>query len=280
MIDRAVDLRARTRRAARAGCSARTARRRSATGAPQRAQPWVGSGCRAGAAAGCDESWSVGVIASRWCHGPRSAGATSARRPPRARRRRRSSARGRSPRPRRPRASAPRSRAAPGPTGVSRERLVAQPVALEPDDHPLVLAPPAGRLERLEVERQVRLEVVVEGRPAVADPAGQPRPGRRLATDDDRRRRDPGRDARRRRRAGRTASARVTGPPVHSARMTATASSSRATRSGAVREVDAVGRVLLRRAADADPEDQPAAARDLERRRHPRDDGRDGGSSR
>ena len=43
-------------------------------------------------------------------------------------------------------------------------------------------------LERLEIERQVLLEVVVEGRPAVADPAGQPGPGRRLAADDDRRR--------------------------------------------------------------------------------------------
>ena len=35
---------------------------------------------------------------------------------------------------------------------------------------------PAG-LERLEIGRQVRLEVVVERRPAIADPAGQPGPG-------------------------------------------------------------------------------------------------------
>ena len=35
-------------------------------------------------------------------------------------------------------------------------------------------AAPPGRLERLEVERQVPLEVVVERAPAVADPAGQP----------------------------------------------------------------------------------------------------------
>ena len=53
------------------------------------------------------------------------------------------------------------------------------------------------------------------------------------------------------RAAGRTATGRVTGPPVHSARMTATASSSRATRSFGVGELDPVGRVLLRCAADA-----------------------------
>ena len=39
-------------------------------------------------------------------------------------------------------------------------------------------------------------------------------------------------------------------------------------------ELDAVGRVLLRRAADPHPEDQPAAARDLERRGHPGEDRR------
>ena len=63
----------------------------------------------------------------------------------------------------------------------------------------------------------------------------------------------------------------MTGPPVHSARMTATASSSRATRSGAAGNVHAVRRVLARRAADPDAEDEPAAARDLERGGHPGD---------
>ena len=43
---------------------------------------------------------------------------------------------------------------------------------------------------------------------------------------------------------------------------------------GRLREVDAVRRVLLRGAADADPEDQPAAAGDLEGRRHPGDERR------
>ena len=58
---------------------------------------------------------------------------------------------------------------------------VAEPVALEPDDDRLVLAPPARRLERLEVERQVLLEVVVEGatsRRRSAPPAA-PRPASR-----------------------------------------------------------------------------------------------------
>ena len=46
------------------------------------------------------------------------------------------------------------------------------------------------------------------------------------------------------RRAGRTATAGVTGPPAHSARRTATASSSRATRSVGRGKVHAVGLVL------------------------------------
>src|SRR5438309_4001515 len=69
------------------------------------------------------------------------------------------------------------------------DRRVAQPVALEPDVHPLVLAPPDARGQRLEVERQVRLEVVVERRPAIADATRQPGAGGFLATDDDRGRR-------------------------------------------------------------------------------------------
>ena len=66
----------------------------------------------------------------------------------------------------------------------------------------------------------------------------------------------------------------MTGPPVHRARMTATASSSRATRSGGRREIDPVGRVLLRMPADADAEHEPSAARDLQGRGHPRHDRR------
>ena len=207
------------------------------------AQPDTGRDRRAaaGTAVGrlgrrCRASAAVGARAGRRGrrHGARCARAgrvTSGRRPPPARPRRRSCGPGRWRRPRRPRASAPRSRAVPAPSGLSRSTL-AEPVALEPDEHALVLAPPAGRLERLEVERQVRLEVVVEGAPAVADAAGQPRPGRRLAADDDPRRRVRDRVGGRRPSAGSTATRRVTGPPVHSARMTATASSSRATRSG------------------------------------------------
>src|SRR6185369_6919587 len=62
---------------------------------------------------------------------------------------------------------------------------VTEPVAvLEPDVHPLVLATPARGRERLEVERQVLLEVVLERAPAVADPARESRAGRRLAADD------------------------------------------------------------------------------------------------
>ena len=63
------------------------------------------------------------------------------------------------------------------------------PVALEPDDHGLVRPVATGLLERLEVCGQVLLEVVVEGRPAVADPRGQPRARPGLAADDDARRR-------------------------------------------------------------------------------------------
>src|SRR4029078_5457014 len=63
---------------------------------------------------------------------------------------------------------------------------VAEPVALEPDVQPLVLAPQTRCGEGVEIDRQVLLEVVVERAPAVSDPAGQPRPRGRLAADDDR----------------------------------------------------------------------------------------------
>ena len=109
-----------------------------------------------------------------------------------------------------------------------------EPLALEPDEDLLVLASLAGLGERLEVEREVRLEVVLERRPAVADsrrpaarrsPISPPMTMRRSRV-----RRGPGvRGLQRVERA----TSRVTGPPVHSARMTATASSTRATRSGA-----------------------------------------------
>ena len=139
------------------------------------------------------------------------------------------------------------------------DRFVAQPVALEADEHALVLAPATRRLERLEIERQVLLEVVVEGRPAVADPAGQPRPGRRLATDDDRRRRVRdgvgGRLVQRVER--RLARDRAAGP--HRADDRDGLLEARHAL-GRRREVDAVGLVLLGGATDADAEDKPPAA--------------------
>ena len=82
-------------------------------------------------------------------------------------------------------AAAQRSRAAAWiahPFGVG-DRFVAEPVALEPDEDELVLTLAPFGLERLEVERQVRVEVVVERRPAVADPAGEPGSVARLAAD-------------------------------------------------------------------------------------------------
>src|SRR3954451_18815087 len=48
------------------------------------------------------------------------------------------------------------------PPGCRDAALLTEPVALEADDHRLVLASPAGRLERLEVDGEVRLEVVLE----------------------------------------------------------------------------------------------------------------------
>src|SRR5688572_33318333 len=68
------------------------------------------------------------------------------------------------------------------------ERTGAQPVtALEAGEDELILATPSGGFERLEVARQVGLEVVLERAPAVADPRRQARAGRRLPADQDRR---------------------------------------------------------------------------------------------
>ena len=69
----------------------------------------------------------------------------------------------------------------------------------------VVLAAPPGGLERLEVDRLELVEVVVEGRPAVTDPARQPGAGRGLAADDDRRGRVGHRVGDGDRAAGRTA---------------------------------------------------------------------------
>ena len=216
----------------------------SGTVAPQRTQPWVSS-----VAAGV-----VGVTRS-WCHdrpGPSPGGAgpptlapggypaTAAAEPAlqrsvaaTAHRRRRSSERSRWPRRHRPPASGPRLAGRLDPWAPT--TLLSPPSQSAPCDPTSTrwsARRASGRLECLEIGRQVLLEVVVEGRPAVADAAGEPGPGPRLATDDDRRRRvRPDIDLRiverveRRRPADRT--------PSHSARSTATASSSRATRSGA-----------------------------------------------
>ena len=102
--------------------------------------------------------------------GPSLTRPTSGRSPPPGHRRRPSSGRARSRRRHRPRASAPTSRAGPVTQGDSSRRLVGEPLALEPDEDALVLASPTARLERLQVERQVGLEVVVERGPAVTDP--------------------------------------------------------------------------------------------------------------
>ena len=104
------------------------------TGAPQRAQRMGRLGGPARAAAGV--AGAVGVTGSMVPRTRRrsTTAVTSGRRPRRARRRRRSCGRARSPRRRRPRASAPRSRAAPAIQRRVADRLVAEPVALEPDE--------------------------------------------------------------------------------------------------------------------------------------------------
>ena len=61
------------------------------------------------------------------------------------------------------------------PLGVG-DLLVAQPLALEADEHELVRRGAGPRPRALEVRRQVRLEVVVERVPAVADPAARRAP--------------------------------------------------------------------------------------------------------
>ena len=203
---------------------------------------------------------------------------TSARPPRPARRRRRSSGRGRSRRRRRPPASAPTSRVAPGSTACRAIASSPSQSPWNPTSTRWSSRRRPARVERLEVERQVRLEVVVERGPAVADPAGQAGAGRRLATEDDRRRRRRDRVCVRLVAAGRTASPRVIGPAGPQGPDDRDGLLEPGDPLGRRREVDAVGLVLLRRAADADAEDQAAAARDLERGGHPRDDRRDGGS--
>src|SRR5439155_15251752 len=139
---------------------------------------------------------------------------------------------------------------------------VAEPVPLEPDEDTLPLAGSAGCGERLEVERQVLLEIDVERRPAIADPTGEACARWRLAADDDRRRR-------RRDRVSVSVDERVvrglachgpTGPQCadHGDRFF---EPGLALRGG--REVDAVRGMLLRGAADPHAEHEPATARDL-----------------
>ncbi len=152
------------------------------TGAPQRAQGWVGS------AVGTE---AVGVT-PRWCH------ETGCCPDPRARTRAAGVTSGTTDStsasmssvdravtiaPSAP-ASRQRSHSSRGACtqGESTTVLASLPsaLALEPDDDRLVLARPTRLLERLEVDRQVRLEVVVERRPAIADPRRQR--GRRTAS--------------------------------------------------------------------------------------------------
>ena len=217
--DRAVDL-----RAARVGQPERVAALAqpdvdSATGRPQRTQAWVGSG---GQRSGRRRS-SARSMVPRIAVGPRPASGPAPYQRAggvdervdvlgRAGGDDRAVGAGLA-------ASAATSRAGRGPTPVPASRpSSSQSSPWKPDDDALVGAPPAGRLERLEVERQVLLEVVVE-RATSRRRSGPPSAGtgRRLAADDDPRRRVGDRDGRRRRRAGRTATAgspdrRSTGP--------------------------------------------------------------------
>ena len=130
---------------------------------------------------------------------------------------------------------------------------------------------PPGRLERLQVERQVRLEVHVEGAPAVADPTSQPRPGRRLAPDDDRRGRvrDRKRGRVHERVERRLARDRTAGPERPDDR---DGLLEPGTSFGRFGERHPIGRVLAWRATDPDAQDQPTATGDLERGRHPGDE--------
>src|SRR4029079_18183948 len=145
--------------------------------------------------------------------------------------------------------------------------VLAKPVALETDDDRLVLTPLAGGVERLDIDRQVRLEVVVERDRAIADPWGQRGAGPGLSADDDRwwRIRDGEGDGvikgveRRGPRHG------AAGPQRPYDRHCLLDALDPLGRRG---EVDAVGSVLTRRAPDADPEDQPATGCDVKRRGH------------
>ena len=152
----------------------------SGTGAPQRAHGWVGLGRRGAAVGARGERRGHGWCSRtrRWCHGRPSRAATSARRP-------------------RPGAStsavvrastiAPSAPAACQRAHVSRgARATAIPAsASSPSQspwNPTMTRWSSRRRPRPRAtrgRRQVRLEVVVERRPAIADPAGQPGAGRR-----------------------------------------------------------------------------------------------------
>ena len=172
-------------------------------------------------------AWTAAGRRPRWADLP------AARRPRPGRRRRPSSGPARSRRRRRPRASAPRSRAARSPRASRRSSRRVSQSPWNPTMTLLVLAPPAAGRRATRGRAAGSPRSCLEGRPAVADPAGQPGPGGRLAADHDRWRRARAPDGRAPRSADRTATAASPGRPLHSARMTATASSSRATRSGA-----------------------------------------------
>ena len=160
------------RRADRADCSARTGR---SPARPARRSARTDGSVRLGAGHASPGDAGVTAVMVHTVDGATTA-ATSGRPRPRGRRRRRSCGRARSRRPRRPRASAPRSRAARGSSACRGSESSPSQSPWKPTRTIWSSRRLAGRLERLQVERQVRLEVVVERGPAVTDPAGQPRP--------------------------------------------------------------------------------------------------------
>ena len=148
------------------------------------------------------------------------------------------------------------------PFGVG-SQFVAQPVSLEPAQDKLVVTLPPFGLEGLEVEREVRREVLVERAPSVADPGGEPSPIACLSADHNSGRRI--RDGKRRRLLERI---QLRGAADRTARPQGADRRDRllevAHPLGCFGERDAVGGVLPRRAADPHPQDQPTPARDLE----------------
>ena len=237
-----------------------------ATGAPHRTQAWVSSGL---AARRCGRRF-----AWRWCtthDGDQRTSALPAPGGPTGRRRRRSCGPARWRRRRRPPASAAHVSRGAWTHGLSTIRSSLSQSPWNPTITRWSSRPP-GRARAPRGRRgRFGSKLSSKARPAVPDPPGQPRARGGLAADDDRRRRDRDRVRGAPRAAGSTANARVTGPPVHSARMTATASSSRATRSGASGKSMPYAACSCGAPPIPMPRTSRPTARDLERRGHPRD---------